>query len=613
MNQAASFDQLGRVNQVSQSGGLVSSKRVALGYDNAGRLTQVQRYESGTTSRYVGKTDYAYDAIGRLASIDHVKANGVVAASYDYSYDAANRLTQLQSLIDGATTFAYDTTGQVTNTNAVNPALDESFTYDATGNRVTGTVVGPDNRLVSDASYTYQYDDEGRRTRRTSKANNAYEVYTWDHRGRLTQVQKFTSANQSQGRVSYKYDAFDRKIGRTEYSSTGAVLGREAYVHQGDEVVAILDGSQKMRRAILHGPEVDQVFAEETFTATGAQEEVYWGLADHQGTIRDVSTGYGGLVQVGNHSQYKTFGQSTSSTSPMRYTYTGRDSDTFTGLQYNRARWYDPVTGRFISQDPIGFEAGDANLYRYVGNGPMNATDPSGLMPNQRDAITLDELVRWAELLENKHPNATPHEILKRLRDQIKGPRSSASGGTGSGSEANGFCGSGASGSGSGSTASPQNDNPWGPARWSYIYTTERGWIDTAHFLEAARYSSYLDDWIVIAGGFMVEVSQSTGDRDEPGTYSSSFTPEDLTSNNQGRQFGDGMYNNRKFSQQLREYFEGIGATTPTSAPDWMTLPRNEHEWEKRCWRQYDAEQNSVGKWDAVWDSFWNGDKWLYW
>jgi hypothetical protein len=65
--------------------------------------------------------------------------------------------------------------------------------------------------------------------------------------------------------------AFDRKIGRTEYSSTGAVLGQEAYVHQGDEVMAILDGSPKMRRAILHGPEVDQVFAEETFTATGVQ------------------------------------------------------------------------------------------------------------------------------------------------------------------------------------------------------------------------------------------------------------------------------------------------------------------------------------------------------
>ncbi len=45
----------------------------------------------------------------------------------------------------------------------------------------------------------------------------------------------------------------------------------------------------------------------------------------------------------------------------------------------NLNRWYDPNVGRWISKDPIGFEAGDANLYRYVGNGPTNATDPSGL------------------------------------------------------------------------------------------------------------------------------------------------------------------------------------------------------------------------------------------
>jgi len=59
--------------------------------------------------------------------------------------------------------------------------------------------------------------------------------------------------------------------------------------------------------------------------------------------------------------------------------YTGRDWDVDAGLQYNRARWYDPAQGRWLIQDPIGFDGGDANLYRYVGNGPTNATDPSGL------------------------------------------------------------------------------------------------------------------------------------------------------------------------------------------------------------------------------------------
>ncbi len=50
-----------------------------------------------------------------------------------------------------------------------------------------------------------------------------------------------------------------------------------------------------------------------------------------------------------------------------------------TAQQNNLNRWYDPKVGRWISEDPIGFAAGDSNLYRYVGNSPTNATDPNGL------------------------------------------------------------------------------------------------------------------------------------------------------------------------------------------------------------------------------------------
>ncbi len=49
------------------------------------------------------------------------------------------------------------------------------------------------------------------------------------------------------------------------------------------------------------------------------------------------------------------------------------------GFYYMRARYYDPNVGRFISEDPIGFEGGDVNLYAYVGNNPVNLVDPNGL------------------------------------------------------------------------------------------------------------------------------------------------------------------------------------------------------------------------------------------
>ena len=68
-----------------------------------------------------------------------------------------------------------------------------------------------------------------------------------------------------------------------------------------------------------------------------------------------------------------------------RYAWTGRELDAETGLQYNRARWYDPRIGSWVSQDPMGFSAGDSNLYRYVKNSPDNHGDPSGL-----DTVTID-------------------------------------------------------------------------------------------------------------------------------------------------------------------------------------------------------------------------------
>ncbi|MEI7924311.1 MAG: RHS repeat-associated core domain-containing protein, partial [Planctomycetota bacterium] len=71
-----------------------------------------------------------------------------------------------------------------------------------------------------------------------------------------------------------------------------------------------------------------------------------------------------------------------------RFGFTGREHEAALNLYYNRARFYDPATGRFLSKDPIGFSAGDVNLYRYVNNSPTNGTDPSG-------ESWLDDYANW--------------------------------------------------------------------------------------------------------------------------------------------------------------------------------------------------------------------------
>ena len=62
--------------------------------------------------------------------------------------------------------------------------------------------------------------------------------------------------------------------------------------------------------------------------------------------------------------------------------FAAQQLDSVTGLYYMRARWYSPLTGDFITRDPLGFAAGDANLYRYAGGNPISRSDPSGLAWN---------------------------------------------------------------------------------------------------------------------------------------------------------------------------------------------------------------------------------------
>lgn len=73
------------------------------------------------------------------------------------------------------------------------------------------------------------------------------------------------------------------------------------------------------------------------------------------------------------------FGE-TSSLTGTPFGYTGQRYDSEIGAYYYKARYYSPSMGRFLQADPIGFDAGDMNLYAYVGNDAMNATDPFGAL-----------------------------------------------------------------------------------------------------------------------------------------------------------------------------------------------------------------------------------------
>jgi RHS repeat-associated protein len=81
--------------------------------------------------------------------------------------------------------------------------------------------------------------------------------------------------------------------------------------------------------------------------------------------------------------------------------FTSRGFDAETGLYYHRARYLDPTTGRWTTQDPLGFAAGDTNLYRYVGNRATLSTDPSGYL--EQPPLWARFVNSWDAVLGNQH------------------------------------------------------------------------------------------------------------------------------------------------------------------------------------------------------------------
>ncbi len=146
----------------------------------------------------------------------------------------------------------------------------------------------------------------------------------------------------------------------------------ERFVYDNEHIALVFDGNGELTHRYLHGPIIDQVLAEETQPG-----QVVWALADHQGTVRDLIDHSGVML---NHLTYDSFGQmtqQTNATTSFRFTYTGRELDPETEYTYYRNRYY--MGEKFISEDPTSFASGDVNLYRYVKNSPINATDPTGL------------------------------------------------------------------------------------------------------------------------------------------------------------------------------------------------------------------------------------------
>ena len=135
--------------------------------------------------------------------------------------------------------------------------------------------------------------------------------------------------------------------------------------------MAEVDATGAPRALYIHGPGIDEPLA------IGRPTGTFLYHADGLGSITTLTNTSGAPVRSYT---YDSFGRIVAQTGTLAnpYTYTGRELDPETGLMHYRRRYYDPLPGRFVSQDPLGLRAG-LNLYRYVGNNPLRYLDPNGL------------------------------------------------------------------------------------------------------------------------------------------------------------------------------------------------------------------------------------------
>ena len=394
------YDGLNRLTTLTQAGNETSDKRVDFTYNELGQYTAIDRYSDLAGTQLVIGTDYVYDGQNRLTRLDHQNSSGDSVAFYDYVYDTESRIRSITD-VDGVTEYRYDNRDQLTGadySDSVRP--DESYEYDANGNRVESHLHGNGyetdlaNRLISDGTYSYEYDDEGNMTRRTVEVESddsgpvgSYRLFEWDHRNRLIAVTDFSPGDVITQSVEYRYDAIDRRIEKdVDGFATQFVYDREDVIL--DFAESDTDGTDEVRvvERYLHGGNVDQVLSQEN--SRGSE----WLLTDHLGTIRQVSNSNGIVINQIVYDSYGKLLAESNDSFPTRYLFTSREFDRDVQMQYSRARYYEATIGRFISQDPIRFEATDNNLYRYVGNTPANFIDPSGLVA-WHGAIQTDGLV----------------------------------------------------------------------------------------------------------------------------------------------------------------------------------------------------------------------------
>lgn len=384
------YDKEGNLSTVKIGGQLIRYNRDVLGrltgkflpnglqekfdYDINGFL-QNQSVSVGG-GREIVKRGYEWNALGNIVGI-----SDSLRGSRSFQYDAVERLSRVERIISEQSVRLPEEKQNLPQTNGEIPAekriwqADESgsgfgrvreieeFQYDADGNllernsNVRGArkfSYGNGDRLRQQDSIRYIYDAVGNLVEKQF-SNGENIRYEYDVDNQLIAV---SGANG--GKVEFQYDAFGRRTAKITDKGT------TSFLWDGE----VLLGEQKDTFC-------EYVHEEFTPIARFQNFQVQTYHTDYLGTPREVSGADGNVIWQGNYDEFGKVSEVKKQTE-QNIRFQGQYEDAETGLYYNRYRYYDADSGRYISQDPISV-LGGSNFYRY-GVNPLMWIDPFGLV-----------------------------------------------------------------------------------------------------------------------------------------------------------------------------------------------------------------------------------------
>jgi RHS repeat-associated protein len=312
------------------------------------------------------QTTQTWDALGRLASRTET-VNGTQAYKMVLTRDAAGRLTQKVETV-GATshtyTYEYDADGRLTEVRRDGTPV-EHYAYDVDGNRTAREVEGTTRTATYDGAglitglgpTAYTTNADGFITTRGG------DTFTWSARGELL------SATVGGVTETFTYDGYGRLVGRTASGATWRYLY----------------GNPDQQLQVTAAVEPDGTLDTLNYTDTGYLYSIlrgstrYYVSSDQVGSPRVVTDASGAAVKKVDYSAYGEVLSDSAPSFEVPIGYGGGVADPVAGIVHMGLRPYDPASGRFMARDPLGLGGGQANLFSYAGDEPIQHSDPLGL------------------------------------------------------------------------------------------------------------------------------------------------------------------------------------------------------------------------------------------